>query len=702
MSSTNNTNFTIPPAAPGSTRAQTVLDLQTARSLASFSGSQLGELIHGDAAAIARKKELLRIIESDPVFRKDDRFEGSREDRLKRALAMARRIVELRDAHGLTDADMWTVRGLVDEYIPTSLHEGMFLPVLRTQASPEQAKVWLPLAESYQWIGSYAQTEIAHGSNLSGLETTATYDPAADEFVIHSPDITAAKCWIGSLGVMSTHTIVQAKLILHSKDYGVHPFLVPVRSLDDHTPLPGVRVGDIGPKFGFNMIDNGFVMFDRVRIPRTNMLMRFAQVTAKGDYVKPPHAKLGYSGMVAVRVGLLRIAAQTLARASTIAVRYAAVRRQFTVVNSIKQQSGLSSAEETPVIMYPMVQARMFPRVAETYAILFAAMELEGMYQDMLRRLESFDVSTLPAIHANSSALKSYCTGLALDGIEELRRACGGHGFLMSSGLPYLLVNYAPSVTYEGENQLLTQQTARFLLKQLHKHQTQAEPLHPMVGYLDLVVGGGSVKGACTGVNSPADWFNPAVQRAAFAHRAARLAGELAHQISHDGVPFADLNVECARVSVAHSQFILVTSFHARLNRVLKATTTLALYPVLKLVSDVFALSEILKCLGDFTEDGYLTQTQVRHLRTAQRTALQDMMKEAVALVEAWGYSDYELDSTLGRADGKVYEAIMERILADPVNQGMAGKGVAKGYAEHIRPLLKGQRNPVEVGKSKL
>jgi len=59
---------------------------------------------------------------------------------------------------------------------------------------------------------------------------------------------------------------------------GVHAFIVPIRSLEDHMPLPGVTVGDIGPKMGTDSNDNGYLRFDRVRIPRDNMLMGFAKV----------------------------------------------------------------------------------------------------------------------------------------------------------------------------------------------------------------------------------------------------------------------------------------------------------------------------------------------------------------------------------------------------------------------------------------
>ena len=43
--------------------------------------------------------------------------------------------------------------------------------------------------------------------------------------------------------------------------------------------ISGIIVGDIGPKFGCDTIDNGFLRFDHVRVPRENMLMKYAQVS---------------------------------------------------------------------------------------------------------------------------------------------------------------------------------------------------------------------------------------------------------------------------------------------------------------------------------------------------------------------------------------------------------------------------------------
>jgi hypothetical protein len=78
---------------------------------------------------------------------------------------------------------------------------------VREQASEEQQSYWLPRILNYDVIGCYAQTELGHGSNVRGLETTATWDPARKDFEIHSPYLTSSKWWNGSMGRTATHAV---------------------------------------------------------------------------------------------------------------------------------------------------------------------------------------------------------------------------------------------------------------------------------------------------------------------------------------------------------------------------------------------------------------------------------------------------------------------------------------------------------------
>lgn len=131
----------------------------------------------------------------------------------------------------------------------------------------------------------------------------AVYDSSSQSFIVHSPTLQSTKWWPGGLGKTATHVILMARLIINNKDYGPHGFVVQIRDLKTHAPLPGIQVGDIGPKLGFNGVDNGWLRFDHVKIPRDAMLMRFAKVTEDGRYIPPPasNSKASYATMVYVR-----------------------------------------------------------------------------------------------------------------------------------------------------------------------------------------------------------------------------------------------------------------------------------------------------------------------------------------------------------------------------------------------------------------
>ena len=70
-------------------------------------------------------------------------------------------------------------------------------------------------------IGAYSQTEYGHGSNVSGLETTATFDKKNDEFIIHSPTLTSTKLWAGGTGLWANFATVYARLKIDGKNHGI-------------------------------------------------------------------------------------------------------------------------------------------------------------------------------------------------------------------------------------------------------------------------------------------------------------------------------------------------------------------------------------------------------------------------------------------------------------------------------------------------
>ena len=312
---------------------------------------------------------------------------------------------------------------------------------------------------------------------MRGLETLAIWNPEDKTFTIHSPHLTAAKWWIGSLGRTANHAVVMAQLVIGGKPHGPHPFVVPIRDMKTHQPLPNIHVGDIGPKFGYNTMDNGFLLFNKVKIPHVNMLARFSAVDPNtSKYIRPGNPSLVYGTLTWVRSTIVLQAGGVLARGVTIAVRYCAVRRQFQDRDAPEGQHG-----ENQVLNYTMVQIRLLTLLAATFALHFSGRAMMQLYQENQARMsadvgkvgstrsgpgpeETHSGSDLLAdLHATSCGLKSLASSTAAEGLEVCRRACGGHGYSSFSGIGPWYADYLPTTTWEGDNYMITQQVARYV-----------------------------------------------------------------------------------------------------------------------------------------------------------------------------------------------------------------------------------------------
>ncbi|KAK8685008.1 hypothetical protein V6N13_041019 [Hibiscus sabdariffa] len=646
------------------------------RSMASFDVEEMKVVWAGSRHAYELSDRCSRLVASDPVFRKDNRTMLSRKelfkDTLRKTAHAVKRTVEL----NLSEEESLTLWSYVDQPAYANLHWGMFIPAIEGQGTEEQKQKWLPMAYKMQIIGCYAQTELGHGSNVQGLETTATFDPETDEFVIHSPTLTSSKWWPGGLGKVSTHAVVYARLITNGQDHGVQGFIVQLRSLDDHSPLPGITVGDIGMKFGsgaYNSMDNGVLRFDHVRIPRNQMLMRVSQVTREGKYVQSDVPRqLLYGTMVSVRQIIVSESSIALSRAVCIATRYSAVRRQF------GSQNG---GPETQVINYKTQQSRLFPLLASAYAFRFAGEWLQWLYTDVTKRLQANDFSTLPEVHACTAGLKSITTSATADAIEECRKLCGGHGYLSCSGLPELFAVYIPNCTYEGDNIVLLLQVARILMKTVSQLVSGKKPLGT-TAYLGRVE---HLMQCHCEVQSAEDWLKPSVILEAFEARAARMSVACAKTLSgfsnlEEG--FAEISSDLVEAAVAHCQLIIVSKFIEKLQQEIPGK---GVKTQLENLCNVYALSLLRKHLGDFVSTGCITPEQGALANEQLRLLYSQVRPNAVALVDAFNHTDHYLGSVLGRYDGNVYQKLYDEAWKSPLND----TDVPDGYHEYIRPFLK-------------
>ncbi|KAL3695295.1 hypothetical protein R1sor_009371 [Riccia sorocarpa] len=618
------------------------------------------------------------LVANDPVFDKKSRPGLDHKTLVKLSMKKAAHAFKLFQEQNMTEHEATLVRYYVDEPGFADLHWGMFIPAIKGQGTEEQQKKWLPLAQKMSIIGCYAQTELGHGSNVQGLETEAVFDPSADEFVLHSPSLTSTKWWPGGLGKASTHAVVYARLITDGKDYGVHAFIAQIRSLEDHHPLPGVTVGDIGVKFsngGYNTMDNGLLRFDHVRIPRENLLMRLATVTKEGKYVKSGYPKqLGYGAMVSVRAHIINDASDFLSRAVTIATRYSAVRRQF---------GGGDGKPEIQVIDYKSQQSRLFPILASSYAFRFVGEWMTTLYDDVMARLQVNDFTTLPEVHACTAGLKSICTSYTAKSIEECRILCGGHGYLCSSGLPELYGAYVPSCTYEGDNTILLFQVARYLIKSLSQVGGGKNPTGT-AAYL------GNIRRLATEncrVKQGAEWLNYQTVLEAFQARAARLSGACALKLNKAPdleAAFEEYSTDMGEAAQAHCQVIIVDKFAEKMKSEFPGKGT---KDILEVLFFVYSLDLITRHAAEFLSTGYLTSEQLALAKDQLRACFRKVRPNAVGLVDAFGHTDHYLGSILGRYDGDVYPNLYKAAWEEPLNDTV----VAEGYEPYLRPILKHQ-----------
>lgn len=462
-----------------------------------------------------------------------------------------------------------------------------------------------------------------------------------------------------------------AQLIINGKPYGPHPFVCQIRDMKTHEPLDGIHVGDIGPKFGYNTMDNGFLLLNQVKIPHINMLAKYSSVDIKTNkYVKPASASLVYGTLTWVRSTIVLQSGGVLARGVTIATRYASVRRQF----QDRDAKPSDGQDENQVLNYTMVQFRLLPLLASTFALHFTGKAMMALYQQNQKKMQtsanlgdaergagpeelSSGSDILADLHATSCGLKALSSTTAAEGLEVCRRACGGHGYSSFSGIGSWYADYLPTTTWEGDNYMLTQQVARYLLKSARAVLKGNAPNNDTTKILTTFLQKQDMGAAHDILGSDSDIV------AAFAWRTSFLTFEALKHRDLEKHSWNSLLVDFWRLSTAHSQYLVVKNFYDALQSdSLNSELDSATIDVVHKLFRLYALSTLEKEASEFYSSSAVTVRQIQLTRTkAVMKLLEEIRPHALRLVDAWQFPDWQLDSSLGRKDGKVYEDMFYR-----------------------------------------
>lgn len=339
---------------------------------------------------------------------------------------------------------------------------GLFGGAIENLGTERHHEAYVKKIINLELRGCFAMTETGHGSDVQSLETTATYDAAAEEFIIDSATPTARKDYIGGAAETSTVAAVFAQLITtqdgESVNHGVHCFVVPIRDTDGHD-LPGVTTSDNHYKGGLPGVDNGRIVFDHVRIPRVNLLNKYGDVAPDGTYsstIDNPNRRFFtmIGTLIRGRVSVAGSAGNAARLALDIATRYALQRRQF---------SAPGDEAEVLIMDYLVHQRRLFPLIAKSYALQFAQNELVAKCHD-LQTADAPDAEEQRELESRAAGLKAANTWHASTAIQEAREACGGAGYMAENRLIALRADTDVFTTFEGDNHVLIQLVAKELL----------------------------------------------------------------------------------------------------------------------------------------------------------------------------------------------------------------------------------------------
>eukprot|EP01016_Furgasonia_blochmanni_P055167 TRINITY_DN9188_c0_g1_i4.p1 TRINITY_DN9188_c0_g1~~TRINITY_DN9188_c0_g1_i4.p1 ORF type:complete len:493 (-),score=115.77 TRINITY_DN9188_c0_g1_i4:430-1908(-) len=343
--------------------------------------------------------------------------------------------------------------------------------------------------------------------------------------------------------------MVFAQTLINGKSYGVQAFIIPLRDTKTEDLLPGIECGDIGPKLGHKHNDQGYLRLTNVRIPRENLLCRFLQVAKGGNEVKtmPKNLQaLAYAGMLNLRILLGKIS----------------VYETLTVgLNVYEAAKKVGKAEKFAQVMVDKA-IHIYAVSIATFFLNYNLVQLLDQYRigvEQNRQDKEF-ASLLKELHILASGYKAIYSYEAVSlmrlGLNSLNL-----GKLFLNGGFHLYATYLPGVTYEGDNSVLLQQTAREILRLYNSPNEAARfsSLHYFHEITNLVSNGG-VKSFVESHASDLNNTDNVIKMLEYAHYAntKKVAERMAQVVGEKGISFlAAWNEELQKDVIQNSLFFI-------------------------------------------------------------------------------------------------------------------------------------------------
>ncbi|WP_129782842.1 acyl-CoA dehydrogenase [Promicromonospora panici] len=549
--------------------------------------------------------------------------------------------------------------------IKSGVQWGLFAAAILHLGTEEQQDRLLPSAMDLSVPGAFAMTETGHGSDVASIGTTATYDPETEEFLLNTPFRGAWKQYLGNAAEHGVAATVFAQLITNGVDHGVHCFYVPIRDPQTMEFLSGVGGEDDDQKGGLNGIDNGKLYFTNVRVPRRDLLARYGQVAADGTYtssIDSPGRRFFtmLGALVQGRVSLDGAAITAAKIGLAIATKYADQRRQF---------SPSAGADELTLLDYATHRRRLFPKIAEAYAMHFAHDELLDLFDAVFSGREDTPAMR-EDLETTAAALKATSTWYALDTLQECREACGGAGFLSENRFTSLRADLDIYATFEGDNHVLLQLAAKRLVGDYGKKMAKAAKTP--AGMAGIVAGqakdallhklplkklGQSVADG-GGARSADRLLDAELQRALIADRFEGMVADVAMgmrpALKADSIKAQEIfdahQVRLLASAEAWAELVRWDAFTKAIAKMSDAGTR----QVLTLLRDIYGLTTIERHLDWHLVNGRISAGRAKAVTTTIDRLLKELRPHVLDVVDAWGFTQEHLRAPIADGSEKV------------------------------------------------
>jgi len=335
-------------------------------------------------------------------------------------------------------------------WIRFTVHFNLFAGTVVALGTPEQVAL-LDKYQSEGKVGCFGLTEVFAGVN-SGMvvNTTCTWHPDKQQFLLHSPDKGAFKNWI-SQGLCADLCVAVADLKVGGKSLGPHAFLMDIRR--DGQLVEGVEMGDMGVKSIGNDLDNAWISFSNVWLPKDSLLARYGYIDEQNQYVQRQKG-IRTMDMIGQRLYTGRA---VIARSALVFARmlYASTREY-----SDKKMCWAPKGAGMPLSEIPQLKSLYQEAEGELSHMEGFISEVERRLQDCLRKEQIPPDELVQAIA--SSKVKS--VELAIELCWRLKQEVGSYALMTGCGFEQL--DYLQCCKFaEGDSRILMQKISRDRIK---------------------------------------------------------------------------------------------------------------------------------------------------------------------------------------------------------------------------------------------